>query len=242
MVHSIFQMSREIRPLSAQILNLVSCIIQREHFTLEDKNIVENAMALWTGCILHKPALFKEFTAWNNTDQGSDIKDIQDFVLGGLLRCSEEKVRLDFSNTFKSLSIHFSTGDNSVLTFLLGLLAKNFSQISNRPAMQFFELFNELIAINADLNANEDQGSIYDPKQLLTQIIEKIKEIQTENKAKKLKSVDEEATAEHDENKDEMAQDQERLLVGLINLTEKILHNVDEATSQKIIEENDLTK
>jgi len=220
----------------------VSCIIQRDQFTLEDKNIVENAMALWTGCILHKPALFKEFTAWNNTDQESNIKDTQDFILGGLLRCTEEKVRLDFANTFKSLSIHFSSGDNSVLVFLLGLLAKNFSQISNRPAMQFFELFNELIAINADLNSDEDQGGIYDPKQLLTQIIEKIKEIQNENKAKKNKMVEEETNAEHGNLKDEKASDQERLLVGLINLTEKILHNVDEATSQKIIEEQDLTK
>ena len=59
--------------LCAQILNLVAQIIQREKLTLEDKNIVENAMALWTGCILHKPELFNEFKAWKNSNETSKI-------------------------------------------------------------------------------------------------------------------------------------------------------------------------
>ena len=53
-------------------------------------------MALWTGCILHKPELFSEFETWTNSDQSTDIKDVGDFILGGLLRCPEEKIRLDF--------------------------------------------------------------------------------------------------------------------------------------------------
>ena len=40
----------------------------------------------------------------------------------------------------------------------------------------------------------------------------------------------------------EKAAEQDRLLVGLINLTEKILRNVDEETRSKIIEEQDLVK
>ena len=143
-------------------------------------------MALWTGCILHKPELFSEFETWTNSDQSTDIKDVGDFILGGLLRCPEEKIRLDFQNTFSSLSIHFSESDNSVLKFLLGLLAFNFIEIANNPARQFFELFNELIALNADINEfEEEQNQIFDPVKLLTQIIEKIKSIQEEIRVKK---------------------------------------------------------
>ena len=233
----------EFSDVCRQIMDLVSQITQKSQFTLEDKIIVENAMALWTGCILNKPELFNEFVDWKNSDQTSAVKDVGDFILGGLLRCPEEKIRLDFKNTFSSLSIHFSTGSNSALVFLLGFLANNFKEISNNPARQFFELFNELIALNAEINEFEDQSTIYDPMQLLTQIIEKIKEIQEEGRTKKIKPVDEENLEEVDELKViEKAADQERLLVGLINLTEKILRNVDEETSEKIIEQQDLIK
>ena len=77
---------------------------------------------------------------------------------------------------------------------------------------------------------------------MLTQIIEKIKAIQKEN-SKKKKGVMEESKKEIDELKGfEKEVEQERLLVGLINLTEKILRNVDEETSAKIVEEQDLIK
>ena len=75
-------------------------------------------MALWNGCILHEPKLFEEFVARPN---------IEDFVLLGLIKCKEEKIRIDFANTFSALSQHFSKGDNRALIYLLGVLAKNFS-------------------------------------------------------------------------------------------------------------------
>ena len=40
--------------------------------------------------------------------------------------------------------------------------------ISDRPARQFFDLFNELIALNAELNWYQDeQSQLYDPEDLL---------------------------------------------------------------------------
>jgi hypothetical protein len=54
--------------LCARILDLVSQTIQRGSFTLEDKIIVENGLALWTGCILYKPDIFEEFMTWKNSD------------------------------------------------------------------------------------------------------------------------------------------------------------------------------
>ena len=122
-------------------------------------------MALWTGCVLHKPDMFEEFVS---------RKDTEDFVLGGLLFCPEEKINLDFQNTFSSLSKHFLESDNRALIYLLGLQAKNFGLIADHPARQFFDLFNELI----DLHAERDwENEIYNPEELLVQIIGRIKKI-----------------------------------------------------------------
>ena len=86
--------------MCAHLITLASQIVQRQQFSLHDKIVIENALALWTGCILHEPTLFKEFTLWQNPNQESAIKTADDFVLGGLLFCPEEKIRLDFQNTF----------------------------------------------------------------------------------------------------------------------------------------------
>ena len=50
--------------LQAHILETVSHIIKKVSFTLEDKFIIENSMSLWTGCVLYKPELFKDFVSW----------------------------------------------------------------------------------------------------------------------------------------------------------------------------------
>ena len=71
--------------------------------------------------------------------------------------------------------------DTKVMDFFLGMLARNFGSISNRPSRQFFELFNKLIDLKArrdDLAglAAEDSADIYNPEDLLNQIIDKIKQ------------------------------------------------------------------
>ena len=52
------------------------------------------------------------------------------------------------------------------MIYLLGLLAKNFNLISDRPAMQFFDLFNDLIALDIE-QFWEEKPQIYDPENLL---------------------------------------------------------------------------
>ena len=91
-------------------------------------------MSLWTGCVLYKPELFKEFVAWQNPDKASSVKTTSEFILGGLLFCSEEKIRLDFRNAFASLCQHYTTDEHGALVYLLGLLANNFAMISDKPA------------------------------------------------------------------------------------------------------------
>jgi len=60
----------------------------------------------------------------------------------------------------------------------MGVLAKNFAFISNKPSRQFFELFNKLIDLKAKVDAlqGESAQAVYDPEELLNQTIDKIKQ------------------------------------------------------------------
>lgn len=69
----------------------------------EDKLIVENALSLWVSCILHKNELINEFYQFKG-ESGSTIQTCDDFVLNGLLFCSQEKVREEFKQSLSSLS------------------------------------------------------------------------------------------------------------------------------------------
>ena len=110
--------------LCNKLLTVVSSIVKRKQYTLADKIIVENSMALWIGCVLYNPELFNEFIQWNSKNLDTPENN---FVLSGLLFCPEEKIRMDFQNTFASLSLHFSSGENSALSYFLGVVAGNFS-------------------------------------------------------------------------------------------------------------------
>lgn len=91
-------------------------------------------------------------------------------------------MRADFAQSLGVLALNLNQEHNA-LYFMLGLLARNFSSISNKPSRQFFELFNRLIDLKArrdDLLGDlaDDSSAIYNPEDLLNQIIDKIKQQQ----------------------------------------------------------------
>ena len=181
---------------------------------------------------------------WKNPDQASAIKSSEDFIMNGLLLCPEEKMRLDFNNTFAALCIKDQSSEHTALVYILGLLAKNFEMITDKPARQFFDVLNTLIDLNSELDLSETQA-VYNPEKLLSQIIDKIRSIQEANRLAKIPLADEEKSkrSEVDELKiSETTAENERMLVGLINLTGKILQNVDAAASARIVEEKQLIK
>lgn len=57
--------------------------------TLEEKIIIENAMSVWVGASLYKPELFEEFLSF----QGANDAKVEDFILSGLVFCSQDKIR-----------------------------------------------------------------------------------------------------------------------------------------------------
>ena len=192
------------------------------------------------GSLLYKNELYSKFTAFKTTT--SSVNTAESLVLAGLL-CSEEKVRIDFERSLSVLAIYLNRNENNALYFILGVLGRNFASISNKPSRQFFEVFNKLIdqkALRDDLmgEAADNSNSIYNPEDLLNQIIDKIK---AQQKLQKATEADAEGDEEADEVKAmELANEQERLLVGLITLTGKIITKADKTVSDRIIQEKDL--
>lgn len=76
----------------------------------EDKLIIENALSLWVGCVLHKNELFNDFYEFTGVD-GSAIRNCEQFILHGLLFCPYDKVREEFKQTLSSLAHKLINGD-----------------------------------------------------------------------------------------------------------------------------------
>ena len=64
-------------------------------------------------------------------------------------------MRIDFENSLNVMATSLQQGEQNALRFLLGMLARNFAKVSNKPSRQYFELFNRLI----DLKARRDDSS-----------------------------------------------------------------------------------
>ena len=127
----------DFEKLQQQVVKLVSSILVQEQVSQEDKHIVENALGLWIGIVNYKPALFSAFSVFKG---GNKIAAASDFIMHGVLYCKEEKIRQDFKTALSVLGRH-----SEALSFLIKILSANFSQISDFPCVQFFELYNELI-------------------------------------------------------------------------------------------------
>jgi hypothetical protein len=79
-----------------------------------------------------------------------------------------------------------------------------------------------------------EERDLFDPEQLLSQIIDKIR-------ADKAKLPDDQIDSQIDETVlAEQAVEKERLMIGLVQLTGKIIAKVDKALSEKIVKEKDL--
>ena len=180
------------------------------------------------------PNLYTKFI--NFQGSGGQIANAEQLILAGLF-CHEEKVRQDFAAAFESIAIKILNNEQNPLNYVLGLLAKNFSQISSKPSRQFFDLFNSLIDLKAHRDSldgvTSDASAIYNPEDLLSQIIDKIKAQQRQKQESASAGVEE--TEEDEVKAMEIAAEQERLLVGLITLTGKIIAKADKAVSDRII-------
>jgi hypothetical protein len=148
----------------------------------EDKLIIENAMSLWVGCVIHRNELFNEFYSFQGAAEDK-IKDCDSLILTGLLFCPYEKVREEFKSALSSISLKLSSGGSHLvinpLKYLLDLLSKNITLISNYHSKQYFDLFCSVIEyyfMIKSIGYEESEESSFNPEQLLSHIIDKIKE------------------------------------------------------------------
>ena len=214
-----------------KLLELLAVMLSKTNMILEDKVIIENALSLLVGTLLYKKDCYAKFVNFQST-KSQTVRNIEELILAGIF-CSEEKVRTDFGSSLNVLSVNLREADQNALSFFLRILARNFNSIGNRPSRQFFELFTRMIDLKAYRDelmgsANADERAIYDPEDLLNQIIDKIK---AQQKMKKEAADD----GEDEVKAQELAAEQERLVTGLISLTGKIITKADKVVSDRII-------
>ena len=83
-----------------RILLLISQILSKPSMILEDKLIIENALSLLVGCLLHKSELLSIFYSFTSPTVSSK----ENLILNGLLLCPQEKVREEFRLSLSCLS------------------------------------------------------------------------------------------------------------------------------------------
>ena len=98
--------------------------------SIEEKQIVENALSLWVGILCYKPELFEDFKKFEGTGK---IKHADELVMHGVLYSKEEKIREDFKTDFSVISKNPRL--NGVLSFLIKVLSVNFKSISDFPCV-----------------------------------------------------------------------------------------------------------
>lgn len=74
--------------LQRKVLGLIAHLLSNKTLVFEDKLIIENALNLWTCCLLNREELFTEFVE----SKDSEVK-VDEFILSGLLFCPYESVR-----------------------------------------------------------------------------------------------------------------------------------------------------
>jgi hypothetical protein len=103
--------------------------LSKNELIFEDKLIIENALGLWVGCVLHRNELFNEFYSFKYDGD----KNCQDFIMSGLLYNSYDKIREEFKLALSALArklLNTEKIHQLPLLYLLKLLSSNFSLIT----------------------------------------------------------------------------------------------------------------
>ena len=162
-------METKFGDLLDKMLSILTVTVSKTSLILEDKIIIENALSIVVGILIYDKTLYPRFVSFNN--DASSIKNTESLILLGLLS-DEDKVRSDFLQSLSVIATNLREKENNALYLLLGILANNFSIISNKPSRQFFELFNKMIDLKAIRDnimgdAADDSSDIYNPEALL---------------------------------------------------------------------------
>lgn len=137
--------------------------------------IIENALSLLVGCILHKCELINNLYEFSS----EEIPNCDEFILTGLLYSNQEKIREEFKQSLSCLSLKLqNSSEKPPLFYMLRLLSSKFTIISEYPCKQYFELFCELIDQYFLIKSigTVDATQVFNPETLLSLIIDKIKE------------------------------------------------------------------
>lgn len=150
-------------------MSIASQILTKKVMILEDKLIIENALSLIVGSIMHKHELLQTLYDFK-TEQ---MPSFEEFVLTGLLYTPQEKVREEFKQSLACLSLYLAASSEvreRPMNYLLRLLSNKFTIVSEYQCKQYFELFCDLIGqyfSQKSLGALSDE-EVFNPETLLS--------------------------------------------------------------------------
>lgn len=161
--------------LQRKVLGLISQLLTNKKLVFEDKLIIENALSLWTCCLLNREELFTELIE----SKDSDFK-VDKFILSGLLFCPYDSVREEFSVALGAICRQKPKDPKALkpLDYILTLLVENFGLISENPSQQYFALFCQLLDQYFLENKlrSKDTKNLIDPEKLLSAVINQIRD------------------------------------------------------------------
>lgn len=101
------------------ILSTTASLLEKQgDLTFNEKMIVENALSLWLGCILHNPEIIPEFYAFKS----ENISNASSFLLAGITLAGQKKIREEFQNTFFAFATQCKSMSTSPYEFTLNSL------------------------------------------------------------------------------------------------------------------------
>lgn len=90
----------DFKQLQTCLLGLIAQIVPKDTHSMEEKNIVANALALWKCCMFNKHELFIDFLQTSKIDE---------LVMSGLLYCTQENIRQNFQSTLLEVARTLTT-------------------------------------------------------------------------------------------------------------------------------------
>ena len=78
---------------------MLSQVLSKDDLNFEDKLIIDNALALWVGCLMQENSLLDIFYTFKDGDMNSDK-----LVLAGLLFCKTNKIKDLFKSAMTAIA------------------------------------------------------------------------------------------------------------------------------------------
>lgn len=132
--------SIKFEKLQAITLDIISSLMHQETLTNEEQEIIQNAVSLWLGCILHKEEILSDFYSFKS----DHFSSIEQLFMRGLNYKALVKIRVEFMNSLYVFAVKAKNEQKPPFQHILKTLLKSMNEneaLDQDPnSSQFFDL------------------------------------------------------------------------------------------------------